>query len=144
MFTSNIKLAAVAAALSVSLTTAAWSVEGTMKRTTINPTTWAAGLFNQGEVSEGHSRILHIAGQVSVEEKADAPFGVVAKHPGDMHAQMTEALANIDAVLTAAEMGRGDLTYLRFSVTDMKAGLENSMSSWRGSATTARHRVSSA
>ncbi|MCP4305219.1 MAG: RidA family protein, partial [bacterium] len=95
------------------------------QRTAINPTTWAKGIYNQGEVIEGYNRLLNIAGQVSVQDDADAPFGVVAKHPGDMRAQMTEVLANIDAVLDGAGMGRENLTSLTFYVTDMDAGLGN-------------------
>ncbi|MCP4381433.1 MAG: hypothetical protein GY798_08460, partial [Hyphomicrobiales bacterium] len=76
MFKSNARLALVAAALSVSLSPAAWSNEDTMQRTAINPTTWAKGIYNQGEVIEGYNRLLNIAGQVSVQDDADAPFGV--------------------------------------------------------------------
>ncbi len=101
------------------------SAPGRMTRTAVNPTAWAKDLFNQGEVIEGATRVLHIAGQVSLQEDADAPFGVVPKHPGDMRAQMAEALAGIDAVLEGAGMGRADLTFLRFFVTDMEAGLTN-------------------
>lgn len=96
-----------------------------MKRTAINPTDWAKGIYNQGEVIEGHSRKLEIAGQVSVMADANAPFGVVAKHPGNMRAQMGEVLANIDAVLEGAGMGRKNLTRLTFFVTDMDEGLAN-------------------
>ncbi len=96
-----------------------------MNRTAINPVTWAENIYNQGEVIQGISRHLSIAGQVSVQPDADAPFGVVAKHPGDMRMQMAEVLANISTVLDGAGMTPADLTHLTFYVTDNNAGLSN-------------------
>ncbi len=91
----------------------------------INPTAWSEGILDQAIVVSGGSRTVLIAGQVSLQDDADAPFGVVAKHPGDMAAQLGEALANIDALLAEAGMTRENIVHMRFFVTDMQAGLES-------------------
>lgn len=107
-----------------------------MERQAVNPVSWAEPIFNQGEVVTSPTQFLTIAGQASLQPDADAPFGVVTKHPGDMRAQMTEVLANIDAVLQGAGMVRDDLTELTVYVTDSAAALGNYdvMMGWLGSA----------
>lgn len=94
-----------------------------MRTTSVNPTTWAREIMDQGRVIEGEGRTLVTSGQVSLEEDASRPFGVRPKHPGDMRAQFAEALASIDAILADAGMGREDIVHMRFFVTDMQAGL---------------------
>ena len=105
-----------------------------MKCTPINPTDWAKSFLEHGDVVEGATRILTLSGQVSVIEDADAAFGVVAKHPNDMRAQMQDVFAGIDTILEQAGMTRRDLIHMRFFVTDMKAGLGNAdvMMEWLG------------
>jgi enamine deaminase RidA (YjgF/YER057c/UK114 family) len=96
-----------------------------MKRTPVNHTTWNKGLLQQGEIIEDTPGCSIFSGQVSVEENAEAAFGIAPKHPGDMRAQMGEALASIDTILAKAGMNRGDLIHLRFFVADMAADMAN-------------------
>ncbi|MBW4983000.1 RidA family protein [Mameliella sp. CS4] len=125
MFSFIKSSARVAAALSVLLSPGVAYAEGHMARDAINPVTWPAAIFNQGEVVTAPCRFLTIAGQASLQTDPDAPFGVSTLHPGDMRAQMTEVLSNIDAVLEGAGMTRDDLTELTVYVTDSGAALGN-------------------
>jgi enamine deaminase RidA (YjgF/YER057c/UK114 family) len=89
-----------------------------MNRTPVNPWPWSLPLgYHQGEVLTGATRVLTIAGQTSVDAKG-APL-----HPGDMRAQMAQALDNLEAVLAGAGMGLANLTRLSVLVTDMDAAL---------------------
>lgn len=87
-----------------------------MQRTAVNPWQWSVQTgFNQGEVVEGASRVLFCAGQTSVDENG-AP-----QHPGDMAAQLTLALDNIEAVLREAGMGLANVVRLNLYTTDVDA-----------------------
>ena len=52
--------------------------------------------FNQGEVIEGHTRQLILAGQTAMSADGQP------QHAGDMGAQISMALDNIEAVLEGA------------------------------------------
>ena len=92
-----------------------------MERTAVNPWQWSMNFgFNQGELIEGASRTLFCSGQTSVDADG-AP-----QHPGDMAAQLSLALDNLEAVLRDAGMGLGNLVRLNFYTTDVDAYLASS------------------
>src|SRR4029077_17142869 len=76
--------------------------------------------FNQGELIEGAGRTLFCSGQTSVDADG-AP-----QHPGDMAAQLSLALDNLESVLHDAGMGLGNLVRLNFYTTDVDAYLASS------------------
>jgi enamine deaminase RidA (YjgF/YER057c/UK114 family) len=87
-----------------------------MKRDVVNPWEWSIAVgYNQGEVVEGAGRVLFCAGQTSVDENG-APL-----HPGDMAAQLTTALDNVEAVLRAAGMELADVVRMNIYTTDVDA-----------------------
>jgi enamine deaminase RidA (YjgF/YER057c/UK114 family) len=89
-----------------------------MRRTVVNPWQWSVEMgFNQGEVVEGATRVLFCAGQTSVDESG-AP-----KHAGDMGAQLSMALDNLEAVLSGAGMGLANVVRLNIYTTDVDAFL---------------------
>lgn len=91
-----------------------------MERTAVNPWQWSLAFgFNQAELVEGASKILFCAGQTSVDANG-AP-----QHAGDMAAQMSLALDNVEAVLHEAGLGLGNLVRLNFYTTDVDAFLAN-------------------
>lgn len=91
-----------------------------MKRTPVNPWPWSLNFgFNQAEIIEGASRQLVCAGQTSVDAEGKP------QHAGDMRAQMTLALDNLEAVVNAADMGLTSVTRLTVYVTDMDEALRN-------------------
>ena len=97
-----------------------------MKRTSINPTNWGlAILMDQGEVVEGVTRSLRCSGQASLHDDPEAENGFGVTHPGDMRAQIQDALGHLDALLEGAEMTRSNIVSLRFFTTDMEAFLAN-------------------
>jgi enamine deaminase RidA (YjgF/YER057c/UK114 family) len=97
-----------------------------MKRTSINPTHWGlAFLMDQGEVVEGATRTLRCSGQVSLHDDPEAENGFAVTHPGDMRAQIQDALGHLDALLESAGMTRANIVNLRFYATDVDAYLAN-------------------
>ncbi len=91
-----------------------------MKRTAVNPWDWSLKLgYNQAEVIEGASRQVICAGQTAVDA-AGSP-----QHPGDMRAQITLALDNLEAVLTEAGMNLSNVTRLVVYATDVDEALKN-------------------
>jgi enamine deaminase RidA (YjgF/YER057c/UK114 family) len=92
-----------------------------MERTAVNPWQWSVAFgFNQAELVEGATRVLFCSGQTSVDANG-AP-----QHPGDMAAQISLALDNVEAVLQGAGFGLGNLVRLNFYTTDVDAFLANS------------------
>ena len=84
-----------------------------MERSAINPSSWAVGLgFDQGQLIEGHRRLLFCSGQ-------DAVTDGQPQHPGDMAAQLGLALDNLEAVLAGAGMTLADVIRLNAYATDM-------------------------
>jgi enamine deaminase RidA (YjgF/YER057c/UK114 family) len=87
-----------------------------MKRTAINPWPWSLQFaYNQAEVIEGAQRMLVCAGQTSTDADG-APA-----HAGDIAAQLTLALDNLDTVLAAANMSLADVVRLTIYTTDVDA-----------------------
>lgn len=96
-----------------------------MKRTPVTPQDGGAALpWSQGELVQGAARRLRIAGQGELWEDPDDRLGLGVGCPGDMARQLEAALANVDAVLTAAGMARRDLVQVRILTTDMRALLD--------------------
>lgn len=90
-----------------------------MARRVINPWTWQEvfGFVHAHEVTDGQ-RILHCAGQTSV----DAYGGPM--HPGDMAAQVEQALDNLEAVLREADMSLEHVVRLNYYTTDVDLFLD--------------------
>jgi enamine deaminase RidA (YjgF/YER057c/UK114 family) len=87
-------------------------------RTAINPWSWSEGLgFVQAVESRDFSRIVHCAGQTSADENGRL------LHPGDMAAQLGQALDNVETVLAGAGLSLGDVTRLSYYTTDVDAFL---------------------
>ncbi|MEU1252415.1 RidA family protein [Streptomyces chartreusis] len=85
-----------------------------MERTAVNPVTWSADLgFNQGELVSGHTRTLYISGQTAM-----SPDGK-PQHDGDIAAQLTLSIDNLEAVLDEAGMSLADLVRLNVYTTDV-------------------------
>ena len=85
-----------------------------MERTAVNPWEWSVSMgFNQGEVVSGHTRTLFCAGQTAVSADG-AP-----QHAGDMAAQISLALDNLESVLEQAGMGLRDVVRLNIYTTDV-------------------------
>jgi enamine deaminase RidA (YjgF/YER057c/UK114 family) len=91
-----------------------------MQRTPVNPWPWSLKLgYHQGEVTQGATRHLTIAGQTAVDAEGNP------QAPGDMRAQFALALNNLQAVLAAADMGLADLTQITIYSTDVDATLQS-------------------
>ncbi|MFF0480777.1 RidA family protein [Streptomyces sp. NPDC004435] len=85
-----------------------------MERTSVNPVTWSVERgFNQGEVVSGQTRTLYISGQTAMSGEGK-PL-----HDGDMAAQLTLSIENVEAVLAAAGMSLADLVRLNVYTTDV-------------------------
>ncbi|MFD5766379.1 RidA family protein [Streptomyces sp. NPDC127049] len=85
-----------------------------MERTAVNPVTWSVERgFNQGEVVSGQTRTLYISGQTAMSGEGK-PL-----HDGDMAAQLTLSIENVEAVLAEAGMSLADLVRLNVYTTDV-------------------------
>lgn len=86
----------------------------TIERTAVNPVPWSLELgFDQGELVSGHTRTLYCSGQTATT--ADGK----PEHDGDMSAQLTLSLDNLEAVLTEAGMSLANLVRLNVYTTDI-------------------------
>lgn len=91
-----------------------------MKRTTVNPWSWSLKFgYNQAEILVGTKRHLVCAGQTSVDADGNP------RHPGDMRSQITLALDNLEAVLSAAEMGLANVVRLNIYTTDVDEAMKH-------------------
>lgn len=91
-----------------------------MQRTPVNPWPWSLNLgYNQAELVVGATRHLTCAGQTAVDAQGNP------QHPGDMRGQLTLALDNLQAVLTAADMGIANITRLVIYTTDVDEALQH-------------------
>ena len=91
-----------------------------MDRSAVNPWDWSLKLgYNQAEVIEGATRQLICAGQTAVDSQGNP------QHPGDMRAQISLALDNLEAVLKAAGMDLSNVTRLAVYATDVDEVLKN-------------------
>ena len=85
-----------------------------VERTAVNPVTWSEELgFNQGEVVSGHTRTLYISGQTAMSGDGKP------QHYGDMAAQLTLSIGNLEAVLGEAGMSLANLVRLNVYTTDV-------------------------
>lgn len=85
-----------------------------MRRTAVNPVTWSVEMgFNQGEVVSGHTRTLYISGQTAMSGDGKP------QHDGDMAAQLTLSVDNLEAVLGEAGMSLANLVRLNVYTTDV-------------------------
>lgn len=85
-----------------------------VERTAVNPVTWSVEMgFNQGEVVSGHTRTLYISGQTAMSSDGKP------QHAGDMAAQLTLSIDNLQAVLGEAGMSLANLVRLNVYTTDV-------------------------
>jgi enamine deaminase RidA (YjgF/YER057c/UK114 family) len=83
--------------------------------TSINPWPFSVQLgFDQAQLVEGQRRELICSAQDAVDANGDS------QHPGDMAAQLSHALDNLEAVLAGAEMTLANVVRLNFYTTDME------------------------
>ena len=91
-----------------------------MNRTPVNPWPWSLNFgYNQAEITEGFSRQVICAGQTAVDADGNP------QHPDDMRSQIACAIDNLEAVLSAADMGLADVTRLGVYVTDMDEAMQH-------------------
>ena len=91
-----------------------------MRRTPVNPWPWSLKFgYNQAEILEGTKRQLVCAGQTVVDAAGNP------QHSGHMRNQITLALDNLEAVLSAADMGLSDVTRLNVYATDVDEAVEH-------------------
>jgi len=91
-----------------------------MKRTAVNPWSWSLNFgYNQAEIFEGANRHLVCAGQTAVDADGNP------QHPEDMRNQIALALDNLEAVLSAADMGLANVIRLNIYSTDVDETLKN-------------------
>ena len=87
-----------------------------MERSAVNPAPWSLDLgFNQGELVGGAQRTLYISGQTAMSAEG-RPL-----HEGDVAAQLTLAVENLESVLAAAGMSLANLVRLNVYTTDVDA-----------------------
>ena len=85
-----------------------------MERRIINPWTWQDKFgFVQANEIGGASRVLVVSGQTSVDPEG-RPL-----HAGDMAAQASQALDNLETVLRQAGYGFADLVRVTYYTTDV-------------------------
>ncbi|MFD4172874.1 MULTISPECIES: RidA family protein [Streptomyces] len=85
-----------------------------MERTAVNPVTWSVDLgFNQGELVSGQTRTLYVSGQTATGDDGKP------RHDGDMAAQLTLSIDNLEAVLGGAGMSLANLVRLNVYTTDV-------------------------
>lgn len=85
-----------------------------MERIPRSPWTWQDRIgFVQSVEVVGATRVLNCSGQVSFD-----PDGATV-HPFDMRQQLAVALENLEAVLTQAGFGLGDIVKMTTFVTDI-------------------------
>ncbi|MGK5115570.1 MULTISPECIES: RidA family protein [unclassified Geodermatophilus] len=85
-------------------------------RTAVNPWPWSVAFgFDQAAVLEGAGRVLVCSGQAAVS--ADG----TPQHPGDLAAQVSLTVDNIETVLRDAGMTLADLVRMTVYTTDVDA-----------------------
>ena len=91
-----------------------------MNRRPINPWQWSLQFgFNQAELIEGQRRVLVCSGQTAMS--ADG----VPQHAGDLAAQLSLALDNLETVLSGAGMTLSNIIRLNIYTTDVDGLLQN-------------------
>ena len=87
----------------------------------VNPWKWQDQLsigFSQGIDVRGAERVLYCAGQTSVDANG-APM-----HAGDMAAQMSQAIDNLETVLRQAGLKLANVVRLNYYTRDVPAFIE--------------------
>ena len=85
----------------------------------INPWKWQDQFgFSQAIETTGQSRVLRVSGQTSVNADAEP------QHEGDMAAQMSLAMDNLETVVKAADMTIANVVQLNIYTTDIDATLQ--------------------
>lgn len=93
---------------------AAFLPDPVLERVAVNPVTWSVERgFNQGEIVSGHTRTLYCSGQTAMSSDGKP------EHDGDMAAQLTLSLDNLEAVLGEAGMFLANLVRLNVYTTDV-------------------------
>ena len=91
-----------------------------MKRIPVNPWSWSLNVgYHQAEIIEGAKRQLICAGQTAVDAEGKP------QHPNDMRSQIMLALDNLEAVLSAAQMGLANIIRLGIYTTDVDEAMKN-------------------
>lgn len=86
----------------------------TLHRTPINPVSWSLALgFPQGELVTGAHRTLYISGQTAMDADGHP------QHEGDLAAQMSLSVDNLESVLRAAGLELAHLVRLTVYTTDV-------------------------
>lgn len=86
----------------------------------INPWAWQDAFgFSQAIETSGHTRVLRCSGQTPTDANG-APM-----HAGDMAAQVTLAMDNLETVLKAANMTLANVVRLHLYTTDVDTFLEH-------------------
>ncbi|MET0863913.1 MAG: Rid family hydrolase [Nakamurella sp.] len=84
----------------------------------INPSSWNATLgFDQAQLRPSPAQVLTVAGQGPVDEDG------ALLHEGDICAQLSLTMRNIETVLAAAGMAWADVTRLTVYTTDIDGTL---------------------
>ena len=97
-----------------------------MELQTINPWTWQDQFgFVQAKAVTRGERTVYCSGQTSMDADGN-PL-----HEGDMRAQLSQALDNLEAVLRASGCGLSDVVRLNYYTTDID-GLFGAMNVLRG------------
>ena len=87
-----------------------------MERRSVNPWTWQDQMgFAQASEVSGERSVLVCSGQGSVDEEGH-PL-----HAGDMRAQVSRTMDNLEAVLREVGMGLSDAVRLNHYTTDVDA-----------------------
>jgi enamine deaminase RidA (YjgF/YER057c/UK114 family) len=87
-------------------------------RTPVNPWEWSVRFgFDQAELVEAPARWLICSGQTAIDAEGRP------QHAGDMAAQVALAMANLSAVLAAADMTLDDVVRITAFTTDVDAFL---------------------
>ena len=90
-----------------------------MERRIVNPWAWQDNFgFSQAIEVSGARRTIFCAGQTSTDDEG-SPV-----HPGDMRAQIAEALDDPETVLGESEAGLSDVVRLNYYTTDVDRLLE--------------------
>ena len=95
----------------------------TATRTPVNPWSWSLAYgFSQAELVKGASRVLVLSGQ------GPAAADGTTQHAGDLPAQVSLSLDNIETVLDEAGMTLGNVVRISVFTTDVDA----MMGAWEG------------
>jgi enamine deaminase RidA (YjgF/YER057c/UK114 family) len=88
----------------------------------INPSKWLEQFgFSHAVETTGHTRVLRCSGQTSVNANGEP------QHEGNLAAQVTLALDNLEAVLKEAGMSLSNVVQLNMYTTDMDKFFEGYM-----------------